>query len=99
MRQPDSYPLLRTALVYLRWEGFLSAREIAGLLERWSVDAVRAQLQLLEAEGLLWSIAEGGHLMTHKFAHVRSDTGEMIVRARPQGGVRRSWRPMQRSAA
>lgn len=99
MRQADSYPLLRTALRYLRWDGFLSARDIASRLERWSVGAVRDQLQLLEAEGLLWSVVEAGHLSTHKYAHVRADTADMIIPAGPRGSVRRSWKAVQRRAA
>lgn len=99
MRPADSYPLLRTALTYLRWDGFLSAREIAGRLERWSVDAVRGQLQLLEAEGQLWSILEAGHLPTHKFARVRADVADLVIPVGPRGSVRRSWKPLRRIAA
>lgn len=99
MRPPDSYPLLRTALTYLRWDGFLSAREIAERLERWSAGAVRDQLQLLEAEGLLWSIVEAGHLPTHKYARVRAGTADMIVPAGPRRSARRGWTPVRRSAA
>ncbi|WP_025036104.1 hypothetical protein [Bradyrhizobium sp. DOA9] len=99
MRRPDAYPLLRIALTHLRWDDFQSARELAGRLERWSVDSVRDQLQLLESEGLLWSIVEEGRLSTHKWAHVCAGTAELIIPAGGRRSVRRTWRPVGRVAA